>query len=147
MSAPIYIGLFLTKDSQHELVDLFARETVKLHDHVYADHITLKFKPTDNDMKMFTDHIGKRYKISVNKMIADVGAQVIPVNVSEIPQEFRGILGSQKPHITLACKYGVKPVYSNTLLNRSESDYQTYTFNGLELEMYADTFPKTLPIQ
>jgi tRNA splicing ligase len=93
-----------------------------------------------DDWNIFTHHLtvifGKDAKIWANNNQDSLGS-IIPMNITEIcyddkaiaavvkvsdkiPQDLKSYLNSKIPHITIATAPGVKPVYSNEMLNSND---------------------------
>ena len=102
----IYSGVFL--EDPKKLLRWFRRNVCPLLDRKYAHHMTTAFRPDDDEMLTFP--VGKMVRLKVVGYASNSKAQVVVV------KGFRS--GNVRPHITVATKSGVSPVYSNDLLRR-----------------------------
>lgn len=87
---------------------------------VIAHHVTVLF---GKDAKVWATNnpqeIGKEYTINVAGLACDEQACAVEVEIPlELPQDLQDALSQKIPHITVAVAPGVKPVYSNELLQR-----------------------------
>ncbi len=124
----IYLGVFLTRRSQAKLLSAITPE----YEQVWADHITLVYRPTEEHFLKFS--IGKKVRILVVGVYEDVRCQAVSVR----------ILGAKSynrhPHITLSTKPNIPPNYSNDLLETTKRK----RFKFLLLEGFCDTFPRRI---
>lgn len=123
----IYLGVFLTPESRTRLLDLIK----PVHEEIHADHLTIKFKPTE--LEVGNTPLGKRVTLKVEHIAQDEKGQAVLVS---------GIISANAhPHITISVAKGTKPVYSNELLaSDCKKDQPT---EALMLEGIIDTFPRT----
>lgn len=105
----IYWAALLTKDSHNILLKTFP----PLHDKVYAEHITLAFSPNKEVEDGFAAIIGNEVCIEVIGYAFDDNGQAIVVNGVDR-------LDGETTHITISCAEGIKPVYSNELLEKQK---------------------------
>lgn len=96
----------------------------------FGTHITLDW---DVDFSIYSDLIGKRFKLVVNTLVFDENCEAIPVNLSG--SGLRSI--NKNPHITWSCKKEINPYYSNYLLYVSEQN-TSYGPVEIEVEIRAD---------
>lgn len=99
-----YLAAILTEDSQKKLASL------AVHPEIYAHHITIAFKPTEEIWKKYEDMIGQELEVEIIGIAEDENCQA--ALVFGCPSE------NENPHITISCQPGIKPVYSNDLLNK-----------------------------
>ena len=131
--APIYIGAFLTPESKATLLERIR----PLHPKVFAEHCTIKFKPTPADLQSF--EVGRKVKIKVWGYAADDKGQAVMIEGLDT--------ANAHPHITISCAEGVKPVYSNELLERRAGSVATSSLaptEQFELTAILDCFPRTV---
>lgn len=121
----VYLGIFLTPESRERLLALappaFAR--------VYADHLTLAFRPTAEEVAAAP--LGQTVTL---ELVGHVQGQGVHVAVVDYP------LKQQVAHITIATAEGVPPKQSNALLAERPSLEAFTPF--LRLEGVVDTFPR-----
>lgn len=111
----LYTGIFLNDKERDKLLNLCP----PIHPNVYADHVTLQFRPSpDEVMKLehWTDDHGEDLTLFPRYMVSDDKGQVVSVNAfgrceSTFPRN-----PQQELHITISCAEGTSPVYSNRLL-------------------------------
>ncbi len=101
----IYSGVFLTDESRKKILQAF----VPKFENVYADHLTIHFKPTINQIESLV--LGKTVDLLITGIAEDDKAQalVVQTDLSE----------NAHPHITLSTRPDTKPVYSNELIEKS----------------------------
>lgn len=109
---PVYLGVFLTPESRRELLEKFPPK----HESVRADHVTLKFKPSDEDMAKFLEknRLGEEVDVEVVGYADDEKGQVVQV---KLPEKLSG-MDDRTPHVTVSVSPGTEAVYSNELLER-----------------------------
>lgn len=126
MKKVVYVGVFLTMESQWKLLE----KCFPLHTNVYCDHVTIKFQPKPEELDQFA--LGKEVRFTVDSVACDDNGQAARVV---------GIAADNKfPHITISTANGVKPVYSNKLC---ETVLAVYFDEPLELIGIIDTFPRS----
>ncbi|MBX4198447.1 hypothetical protein KW782_03885 [Candidatus Parcubacteria bacterium] len=103
----IYTGAFLSKEEREKIL---ARIQPR-HKNIFAHHLTIKFRPTEEDMKHV--EIGKTISLKVVGVVEDDKAQALVTETD--------ISGNEHPHITLSTAEGVEPVYSNELLKTTKA--------------------------
>jgi hypothetical protein len=117
MSQPyVYIGVFLEPSERKRLLNLFPAK----HKNIFADHITLAYKPTPEDVGRY--ELGKEISFSVIGEASDAKghAVVTDINVGE----------NEISHITISTSEDTKPVYSNELLKRGHKKIAPVVFRG-----------------
>jgi hypothetical protein len=129
----IYIGFFLDGKSREKLLQLVPPR----HSKVFADHCTLVFRPSASDITDFLKGpMRARKEISVIGTVHDEKGQA--VLVADVVSK------NTMPHITISCADGVKPVYSNELLERGTVEY----FSALiVLTGTIDGYPRNLTLE
>lgn len=104
-----YTGIFLDRASHDKLIHWWTKQVkIPLHEDVYAHHMTIKFKPSPDEVA--TLPLGKKTTVKVIGWAADERGQAVLVS----PQGVES--ANANPHITMACAPGTEPVYSNSLL-------------------------------
>jgi hypothetical protein len=121
---PPYLGLFLTPESQRKLLKQFPPK----HGEVHADHVTLQFKPTKEQMTALKRRrrLGDRVDVEVVGYAEDGQAQAVVV---KLPEDLK--LDGRTPHVTLSTAKGVEPRYSNELLGRGYKPMPPVTVRGV----------------
>jgi hypothetical protein len=102
----IYIGAFLTEQSKKQLLT-FIESKSPLLPNIFADHVTLVFKPYPEDKLKYT--FGEKVKLKVIGYTLSDKAQVVVVDTDQLCK-------NSIPHITVSTNTGIKPFYSNQLL-------------------------------
>jgi len=82
-----------------------------IHGNVFAEHMTIVFKPSDLEEADLELVLGLTCPITVIGEAHDGNGQAVMVECDKL----KSILPST-PHITISCAHGTKPVYSKTLL-------------------------------
>lgn len=110
-SKPIYYGVFLDDDSRDQLKRWWVNTVGSplLPEH-YCHHMTVKFKPSPEEVESYQPLIGSKVSVKVVGFAEDEKGQAVLVS----PQEVQS--ANANPHITVSCAPGTAPVYSNTLL-------------------------------
>jgi hypothetical protein len=111
------------------------------HARVFAHHSTIAFEPESVE----GIEVGKQHKIKVIGRAYDEKGDVLLVENPKSKNKF--------PHITLSCREGVDPVYSNELLEIAHESntieyvdpYSVDMIEGYET-MDLKIFPESLPI-
>lgn len=107
-ASPTYTGIFLDDGSKRRLLSWWKYSVRQpLLPILYADHVTLKFRPSKADLERTP--IGENALVQVVGWAADEKGQAVLVRPSIKST-------NPHPHVTVACEKGVSPVYSNTLL-------------------------------
>ncbi len=99
--APVYTALFVRDVSA--LQDKFPPH----HANVYGHHSTIAFRPGSLD----GIDVGAEGKIAVIGRVHDEKGDALLVHNPKSTNKF--------PHITLSCAEGVRPVYSNEMIERA----------------------------
>jgi hypothetical protein len=116
-----YIWAELTQESKHLLESILPYK----YEQIFGTHVTLDW---DVDSSIYSDLIGKKFKLIVNILIYDENCEAIPVDLTNTG--LRSV--NKNPHITWSCKKGINPYYSNYLLYISE---QNTSFEPVEIEV------------
>ena len=104
----IYIGAFLDEESKARLLAAVPAQ----HPNVFAEHITLAFKP-GLDSPLFLK-LGETVEYGVLGYAQDARGQAVVISGPA------GMLGQNEfPPITISCADGTKPFYSNELLSNN----------------------------
>lgn len=123
MKKPIYSALFVV--SKSKLIERFRPK----YNNIFCHHSTIEFG--DVDLTKIT--LGKKYKIKVLAIARDENADAVIVENLKSSNEY--------PHITLSCKDGINPVYSNKLIeNCVENDTIEYLDEPFEIEIVEGYF-------
>ena len=116
-----YIWAELTKESNKLLKSILPFKYEKS----FGTHITIDW---DTDFSIYSDLIGKKFKLTIDTFIFDENCEAIPVDLTNL--ELRSV--NKNPHITWSCKKEINPYYSNYLLYISE---QNMSFGPVEIEV------------
>lgn len=137
MADIIYIGIFLTEDSRKKLL----REITPLHSGVFADHVTLAFKPDLELISLFKPYIGLEIPFRTLTEYCDLKGQCISVQIGlSLPLPIEDKI----KHITVSTAIGVPPKYSNELLSKSNNYLPLLP---IRLTGIIDYFPRTSMLQ
>jgi len=138
MSKMVYIGLFLPQASKATLLAWWKLNVGPLLSDVKAEHITLKFKPKEEDLISYPmDQLGKlNTSIKVIGYAQNNNCQAVHVFCSEFKSH------NKYPHITIAVD-GVPPSYSSELLLNADNNGTLIKVDGPELIGIFDSFPRT----
>jgi hypothetical protein len=134
MAKPLYVGVFLTPEARALLLLRIA----PIHPEVHADHMTIKFKPTDLELENLV--LGKAVRLKVTSSVHDEKGQAVNVH---------GVFSANKhSHITISVDRdkGGTPNYSNELLEKDETQGVVFTTvfpEELILNGTIDTYPRT----
>ena len=123
-----YVGAFLTPMSRQRLL----RDFPPKHDQVHADHMTIFYAPSVEDVEKLP--LGRQVRLKVIGIAEDEKGQAVVVRPEGVKP------GNRSPHITLSTAAGVKAIYSNELI---EQDWKPVV--GPTLTAVLDTFPRTFP--
>lgn len=128
---PPYVGVFLTPEARRKLL----RDFPPRHPEVRADHVTLLFKPTTEQLEDMRRELGmgRRVPLRVTGVAEDDKAQALEV---ELPEEIAR-RGQRRPHVTISVAEGVQPVYSNELLEKGVRPIEPREYEG-----YLDAGPR-----
>lgn len=108
-----FLGIFLTSESKGKLLERFP----VIHDNIYAEHVTVIFKPTAETLMAMKNSrlLGKTFDIIVTGYSENEMGQAVKV---EVPDAI--FAEGRIPHITISTSKGIKPVYSTELLTTEE---------------------------
>lgn len=101
----MYVSAVLTAESKARLLEAVPA----IHEKVYADHVTLAFKPDAKTLARWRQMEGKTLRIPVLGVVSDHSAQAVLVRTES---------SNRHPHITISVTPGTAPAYSNDLLAR-----------------------------
>lgn len=123
----VYVAVFLDRESREKLLKLVDPR----HPNVFAHHVTVCFKPSQEQLKSFK--LPERVEFEAISIVHDEKGQA--VRVRGVPSQ------NEHPHITISCADGVKPVYSNELLKGGKVEEFD---EPIGLVGVLDTFPRSL---
>lgn len=83
------------------------------HPNVYAEHMTIVFKPSDSVDEALMKECGTEVELNVIGHSEDQNGQAVVVKSDSVSR-----IGGGVAHITISCVNGTRPVYSNTLLKK-----------------------------
>jgi len=107
MALPLFIAIYLTPASKQALLAAVPPK----HTKVYAEHLTVCFKPHDIIVEQYASRIGTVVPITIEGVAEDEKGQAVFVR----EQLYR--LDKGVAHITISCAEGVPPKYSAELFN------------------------------
>lgn len=102
---PVYTGLFLSIESQWELLKTY-RPT---HSDIFASHVTLHFKPTPHQLVELP--LGKRVQVQV---VGESDNGRVQAAVVELPSHVTS--ENKSPHVTISTVPGLPPKLANAML-------------------------------
>jgi len=115
MEKIIYTGFFV---NQKEVLEQFPVDTEK-YPNVFAHHCTHIFKPTDKEVKEFTDKGIHGWKLQIIKRVKTDKVDVLIL-------KYNFYSDNKYPHITLATAKGVKPFESNAEILKLEKENELF---------------------
>ena len=110
-SLPVYVGVFLDDSSRSRLL----RDFPPKHPNVYADHVTLVFRPKESEVAQFD--MGEKVEIEVVGYAEDERGSAVTIR---LPPGLKR-LSQRDPHVTISTANGVKPFYSNKLIAKPDA--------------------------
>jgi hypothetical protein len=116
-----YIWAELTAESKQLLESLLPYK----FEQTFGTHVTIDWGV---DPRIYSNLIGKKFKLTVDTLVCDENCEAIPVNLNN--SGLRSV--NKNPHITWSCKKEIHPYYSNYLLYVSE---QNTSFGPVEIEV------------
>jgi hypothetical protein len=81
-------------------------------DNVHAHHVTMAYKPSAQDHARFAAMVGREIEFDMTTSYRDMKGQAVLVH--GVPSL------NDNAHVTISCAAGVKPVYSNALLQSAD---------------------------
>jgi hypothetical protein len=106
MDKTIYWAVLLNNESKIELLS----SKPPVHPNVYAEHTTIVFKPTAEQDQELEERLGEDVRlVAIGTAEDDKGDAVVVSGVKRYDDK--------TPHITISCANGVKPFYSNKLID------------------------------
>ena len=131
MSKIIYWGIKLDEASRARLLS----QVPAVHNHVYAEHMTIVFNPDEKQNAKLNTMLGKTIPLTVIGEAKDEKGQAVVVEGFDRPD-------GGPEHITISCSPGTKAVYSNMLLNEGYTSIPHFQVQGV-VAKYTDTGWKT----
>jgi len=128
---PVYAGVFLVEETRARLLEYVAPK----HKNVFAHHLTLAFGK--NILPSYP--LGDICPIQVLGVADDEKGQAVVCGGDHV---YNLCHGAQLPHITISCADGVKPVYSNELL---QAQKVRIFHRPIRIWGVVDFFPRTKP--
>lgn len=108
---PAYYGVFLDDQSRSALLSWWESNVGKpLLTKLFAHHMTVKFKPSPEDMLKYNQLIGKSVKLKVIGYAENENGQAVLVEPDGVDSD------NVHPHITVSCSEATSPAYSKELL-------------------------------
>jgi len=102
-----YSGVFLTEESKRKIFELVPPK----FENIYADHLTIDFKPSIEQINKLK--FGETVSLKIIGLSEDENAQALTVETN--------LSSNKNPHITLSTREGIKPFYSNELIEKNGS--------------------------
>ena len=125
----VYSGIFLDEENHQKLLQWWEQEVGKpLLDKLFAHHMTLKFKPTPEEVANLP--LGKTVMLKIVGWAADERAQAVLMQ-TDVPSN------NANPHITISTDSTTSPAYSNELITNGSNSVAGPTIVGV-----VDTFPR-----
>lgn len=138
MSKVVYIGAFL---SPMERTRLLADSRPHPHlTRIYGEHVTLCYRPTEDELFEWLPLLGREIKIEVLSGRSDARGYARLVRLPEDVMCKNGV-----PHVTIGCAEGTAPVYSNQLLAGAIDDRPRREPHTLVVHATIDAYPRTHP--
>lgn len=131
---PIYVGIFLSKESRRQLINAVEIRHVNL----YAEHVTLAF-----GRHMRPEYpLGLKVQLHISFLLEDERGQALVLHKEGLGDL---LAEEQIPHITVSTAEDVKPFYSNELIKKGRTQLLTKQLRGPAplLEGVLDYFPRT----
>ena len=122
MSDTIYWAVKLDEASTAKLLTTFPAE----HPNVYAEHMTIVFRPSDAVDQSLMNELGSSVTLNVIGHASDSKGQAVVVSSQNVSR-----IGGGVAHITISCANGTKPVYSNTLLSKHWNQVSPVSLSGV----------------
>ena len=135
MSETVYFGIFFKQDMKQKLLEQFPNK----HPKIFGDHVTLAYKPTENELNSFKPRIGTNVLVAITGEKYDDKGHLVLVEVSS-QYIFRGE-GEQPLHVTISCQPKVPPSYSKDLYKLDSVATRPVT---MFIMGYFDTFPSSI---
>lgn len=110
----VYIGIFLTPESQEKLDRWVASKIKLLPIRPEHPHITLVYRPSKSEVDRFVPSLRKPIAVRIlgiakSKLVQAVSAEILDKDLSQL-------CANKFPHITIATQPWIKPMMSNDLL-------------------------------
>lgn len=105
---PVSIIVRLQENNQERLLATFP----PTHPNVYGHHVTVKYGPDADDLAFLRRHGGKQVELKVVSYHEDDKGQAVGV----ILPDYLERISNRTPHITISTAEGIKPFYSNELV-------------------------------
>lgn len=113
----IYTGIFLSEQDRENFLKIFTPR----HSNVFADHVTLCFRPSPEQVAvvqaLMTSHQDQSVWLEITGHAEDDKGQAVSVRFADLTSHGVEVKNSI-PHMTVSCANGTSPVYSNELLAR-----------------------------
>jgi hypothetical protein len=106
---PVYLCVVLTPDSQDVLRTAVTEKLGTLHKEEKMHHMTVVYKPSEEQCKSFEARLGSRVDLAVTGIGADDEVQAV-----RVVTELDGV-ANRVPHVTVAVAPGARPAKSNEL--------------------------------
>ena len=109
---PVSFVLVLPSDINSKCLYRDASSTEFSYENSHATHITLCYKPTQEQREFFKGKIGQVVEVTFGRLFYNDKCMAYEVN---IPKTL--YFGDSKPHVTVKTAMGIAPSYSNVLLS------------------------------
>lgn len=91
-------------------------KTLAVHPEIYCHHVTVAFKPTLEQARVLDTLVGEKYNFRASRLVSNAKGQALEVDLQT---------NNPHSHVTISCARGVKPVYSNTLLELPDDQVES----------------------
>ena len=118
----IYWAVKLTDESKVKLLSSFPAA----HPNIYAEHMTIVFKPSDSLNEALMKECGTEVTLNVIGHAQDQNGQAVVVKSDSVSR-----IGGGIAHVTISCANGTKPVYSNELLKKHYDTVSPIQLDGV----------------
>lgn len=113
----IYTALFLSEGSRRWILENYPPK----HANVFADHVTLYFKPSLEQADLVLDLLergvgGGFFLLDAVAYAEDDKGQALAIEIDSELSAYGVLARNEIMHITISCADGVSPAYSNELL-------------------------------
>lgn len=117
----IYWAVKLDDKSRNILLSLFPPK----YKNIYAEHMTIVFGPSEEMDGTLMKECGTKVKLNIIGYGEDQNCQAVVIHSDNVSR-----IGGGIPHITISCSEGIKPVYSNTMLEKRWTKSPQVTLTG-----------------
>mgnify|MGYP003132167837 CR=1 FL=1 len=114
-----FTGLFIPRRSREHAIS--NNKIQNQYQNIFYDHVTLHYRPGEDDLRTVTRHAGLVVPITVRGIIRTPEVLAYLISLPNRLMDFLGIRVDESfLHITLATAEGVPPVKSNEYIRKGE---------------------------